>query len=213
MKISQIDIQKLLSDIALGAPKPEAAEIVDRLLFRGLEDAGQCGDFALVFGSPTCTRRRGPLGASLVLSERAEFLLLSGGKALPGLKITEAEAMKAAALEAGVPENKIFIENASMFTHENVSFSAELMKKIITGRPLRILAVTSGYHMRRAMLNFSHFLDCFPTGSEFYPCPAESEHAGRESWSLTQKGRDIVSQQCRSLYEYVGLGYLPDIEI
>lgn len=212
MKISQINIQPLLEDIASGMPQASTIGMVERLLFHGLEDTGAAGDFVMVFGSPTCTRYRAPLGARLLLSGRAGFLLLTGGKELPGTQTTEAEAMKSVALAEGVAEERILLENASLFTHENVRFSIDIMKQALPGRPWHILAVTSGYHMRRVMLNFQHYWDDFPAGSTVSPCPAASDCARKENWSLTEKGRGIIARQCRALYRYVQLGYLPDID-
>lgn len=212
MKISQIDIQALLAGIAAGGQDQITARVVDRLLFEGLEDAGESGDFALVFGSPTCTHYRAPKGAALVLQDRARFVLLSGGKQLPGKENTEAEAMRQAVLSKGVAQNQILLENRSMFTHENVEYSAEIMKQTMPHRAFRVLAVTSEYHMRRAMMNFLHYRSLFPQGTVFYPCPAPSSHAQRRNWFQTEKGREIVARECHSLYNYMKLGYLPDVE-
>lgn len=212
MRISQIDIQALLSGIAAGGQDQTTAMVVDHLLFAGLEDTGKSGDFALVFGSPTCTHYRAPTGAALVLQGRAHFLLLSGGKQIPGERNTEAEAMEEAVLSKGVPGRQVLLENRSMFTHENVEYSADIMKNTIPDKAFRVLAVTSEYHMRRAMLNFLHYRRLFPKGTEIYPCPAPSCHARRDNWFQTEKGRGIIARECRSLYNYMQLGYLPDVE-
>lgn len=102
MKISQLDIQALLRGIAAGGRDELTARTVDRLLFAGLEDKGESGEFALVLGCPTCTRHRAPKGAELVLQGRARFAVLSGGKQIPGEVYTEAQAMEQTLLSLGV---------------------------------------------------------------------------------------------------------------
>jgi len=65
--------------------------------------------------------------------------------------LREAEVMKAIAVDNGVPERDIFLEESAANTRENVVHT----KAILDAHGWRrILLVSSPYHMRRAMLTF-----------------------------------------------------------
>lgn len=209
MLISELKIKRIVSELQTGDVSDYTFDIVNRLLF-SVFDSGRQGDFIMVFGSPTCTLRRAPKAAELYLNGRAGKIILSGGRMIEEMQLTEAQAMKKTLCGMGVPENAIFLENKSMFTHENVEYSAATMNEISHGKPYHILAVSSEYHMRRVMMNFEHYKACFPAGASWSACPARSESAARENWHKTEKGRRIVAQQCSAIFEYVQNGYLPD---
>lgn len=62
----------------------------------------------------------------------------------------------------GVPQEKIFIEDESLNTTQNAIFSAKILREKNFQKPL---VVTSAFHMRRAVLNFSR------QGFEIIPYP------------------------------------------
>lgn len=212
MKISQLNPDLFLKDILCENPSYSTVELVNKILFYGIEDKGNIGDFVLVFGSPTCLKHRAPKGINLLLEHRANYVVLSGGKRIPNSTFTESQAMNHLFENSGIPKEHIFIENKSMYTHENVIFSAEIMRQKMHNQPFQILAVTSENHMRRVMLNFQHYHKLFPIGTKFYSCPSYSSNSGHENWMKTEKGRKIVARECQSLYNYVKLGYLSDFE-
>ena len=79
-------------------------------------------------------------------------LLIMSGAAADKTGLSNAEAMKRRALSQGVPDKNIIIEDHSETTKQN----AVEVKSVITARKMkRIILVTSGYHMRRAQLEFS----------------------------------------------------------
>ena len=64
--------------------------------------------------------------------------------------ISEAECIKKYLVEMGIDENRIYIENKSVNTNENISFSAEIIKK--NGLNENMAIVTDGFHEMRAAL-------------------------------------------------------------
>ena len=80
-------------------------------------------------------------------------VLASGGDAMAN-GISEAEAMTHALEDLGVPIRDLQQENLSRNTFQNAKFSREF---ILTGKFDQVYLVTSGFHMRRARLYFSHF--------------------------------------------------------
>ena len=78
--------------------------------------------------------------------------------------ISEADTMAHELKEIGVTESDIVVESKSNNTFQNAQFSSTILQS--QGFDLALL-VTSGVHMSRALLYFSHFMD--------KPVPAPSE--------------------------------------
>ena len=64
--------------------------------------------------------------------------------------ISEAECIKEYLVDMGIDESRIFIENKSVNTNENIKFSAEIIKK--NGLNENMAIVTDGFHEMRAAL-------------------------------------------------------------
>ena len=78
-------------------------------------------------------------------------LIIFSGAALDTTGPSNAQAMRSQALKQGVPDEAILIEEFSRNTAENAANTA----RFIADRDLsRIILVTSGYHQRRASLEF-----------------------------------------------------------
>lgn len=94
-------------------------------------------------------------------------IILSGGN-IEG-KLTDSKAMHNTLQEIGVEGKYLIEENKSRDTHENAFYTFEICKK----RGFKkIILVTSGYHMKRAVKNFNK------TGMEVLPYPADSKFSG-----------------------------------
>ena len=134
------------------------------------------------------TRARVAWAAELHREGLGERLVVSGGPRRPG-RPPSGPAMKALAVEHGVPEERIAIEGHSSRTAENAEEVASL---ILSRGDASILLVTSALHMRRAELCFrKQGLD---VGAA--PVPRiDGEPPERAS---------VVSQ---ALHEYLGLLY------
>lgn len=97
--------------------------------------------------------------------------ILSGGQG-PDENISEAQCMYNLITEAGIEGNRLYIEDKSTSTDENISFS----KKIIDDNNLsgEIIVVSSEYHLKRAkMICKKNGLtaSAIPAGSSFYSLP------------------------------------------
>jgi uncharacterized SAM-binding protein YcdF (DUF218 family) len=110
---------------------------------------------AIVVVSGGDTQARTGFGIELFKRGWADYLVLSGA-ALDTSGPSNAAAMKLQAQGAGVPEESILIDEESMNTQEN----AEKTKSIIQDRNVHdVILVTSGYHQRRASLEFNKIAD------------------------------------------------------
>lgn len=98
-------------------------------------------------------------------------ILVSGGTgSLQRPDLTEANALLKVLQLFGVPEADIIIEKASRNTHENASYSAEILNDSFPNG--RFLLITSAFHLRRAEACFEKVgiaTDTFST--DFYTHP------------------------------------------
>ncbi|MBI2056319.1 MAG: YdcF family protein [Candidatus Sungbacteria bacterium] len=94
--------------------------------------------------------------AELFLKNWALFIIFSGGRGWltpEEWKDAEADMFKKRALEMGVPEDKILVENKSTNTGENIQFVKELL--VSHGLdPQKIILVQKPYMERRAYATF-----------------------------------------------------------
>jgi uncharacterized SAM-binding protein YcdF (DUF218 family) len=90
-------------------------------------------------------------------------IIISGGDA-SRTGVTEAEDYRGEMLRLGVEDSDIVPEGRSLNTFQNAEFTEEILR----GQPFdKLFLVTSGLHLRRALLYFGHF-GVYPT-----PCAAD----------------------------------------
>lgn len=188
-------------------------DVIDRLLFEGLDDNGASVDCIIVLGSIKAAEYRVPAAAEAFFSGRSEKILLCGGKvrSFSGESMTEADNMYQKALALGVPEANIMIEKSSQNTIENILCSLlELQRSMWLNRVKSVLLVTTTYHMRRS-LHIAKYL--FPAHISVYPCPADDTTTKRDNWMNTPKGVDRVTKEVLKIVSCVNSGVIPDFEI
>lgn len=188
-------------------------EVIDKLLFQGLEDTGENADCIIVLGSIKAAKYRVPVAVDIYKTGRASKLLLCGGKLrdFPDGKYSEAEHMYKAALELGVAEEDIILENLSQNTVENIRFAlVELQRAFTLNKVRRVLLVTTAYHMRRS-LAIARYL--FPDHIEIIPCPANDNNTRRDNWMNTPVGVERVKSEAMKIVSSVMGGIIPDFEI
>jgi uncharacterized SAM-binding protein YcdF (DUF218 family) len=131
-------------------------------------------------------------GLQLYRHARADTVLLSGSD--------QAREMAGRLQEQGVPASALIIEDVSGNTHQNALYSAVLLKR---KKLLRILLVTSGIHMTRAMASFNR------QGLTVIPAQAFNDEDGFESTRYPWwPQRAALSLSVHCLREYLGFwGY------
>ena len=188
-------------------------EIIDRLLFQGLEDTGEKADCIIVLGSSKAAKYRVPVAVDAYKAERASKIMLCGGKIrdFSSQKYSEAEHMRKAALESGIAEENLILENSSQDTVENILFAlTELQRAFWLNKVHRVLLVTTAYHMRRS-LAIARYL--FPEHIAVIPCPANDTGTRRDNWMNTLEGTLRVKAEAMKIVSYVTNGVIPDFEI
>lgn len=188
-------------------------EVIDKLLFQGLEDSNENADCIIVLGSMKASKYRIPVAVDAYHADRSKKLLLCGGKSrnFPSGTYSEAEHMRKTALELGVNEKDIILENTSQNTIENILYSlVELQRSFWLNKIHSVLLVTTAYHMRRSMA-IARYL--FPKHISIIPCPANDTNTRRENWMNTPVGIERVQRESMKIVQYVVEGVIPDFEI
>ncbi len=188
-------------------------DVVDRLLFEGLNDNGASVDCIIVLGSIKAAKYRVPVAAKVFFSGRSEKIMLCGGKIrnFSGERMAEADNMYKKALELGIPETSLIIEKSSQNTIENILCSLlELQRSMWLNRVKSVLLVTTTYHMRRS-LHIARYL--FPSHISVYPCPADDTTTKRDNWMNTPEGIDRAKEEALNIVRCVNNKVFPDFEI
>ena len=188
-------------------------EVIDKLLFDGLEDPGENADCIIVLGSVKAAKYRVPVAVDAYKTGRANKIMLCGGKLrdFPEGTYSEAEYMYQATLAYGVSEESIILENSSQNTVENILFALiELQRAICLNNVHKVLLVTTAYHMRRS-LAVARYL--FPDHITVIPCPANDTNTRRDNWINTSVGAERAKNEALKIVQYVNHGVIPDFEI
>lgn len=155
------------------------------------KDQTQKADAAIVLGTAVWGDEPSPVfkerirhGIWLYEKQYVDFLIFTGGKA-EGQKYSEAEVARKFAIENGVPENKIFAEEKSTITDENLLFSKPILEK---EHFKKVLLVSDPLHMKRAMTmavnqNINAYSSPTPT-SKYQSFAPKSGFAFREAFFL-----------------------------
>jgi len=135
---------------------------------------------AIVVVSGGDTRARTAAGIDLYNQGWAEYLVLSGA-ALDKSGPSNAAAMKLQAEEAGIPTDAILVDEEAMNTQQNAENTRSIFKERSFGD---VILVTSGYHQRRASLEFNKRAD--DTVIRNYPVVSDKDWDWY--WWLTPRG-------------------------
>lgn len=135
---------------------------------------------AVVVVSGGDTQARTSAGINLYKNGWANVLILSGA-AQDKTGPSNAEAMKLQSIQAGVPANAIIIDEQAESTQQN----AENTKTIFSEHNYKnVILVTSGYHQRRADLEFTKHTQGVTIRN--YPVTQDSDWGW--FWWLTPRG-------------------------
>ena len=88
--------------------------------------------------------------------KKVKKIFLTGGSGqLLHQDDTEADKVKPALINLGIPENDIIVESLSRNTHENAEYTSDWLKKYDS--TATCILITSAFHMRRAMGCFKKY--------------------------------------------------------
>ena len=150
-------------------PKQPAGDVIVML------GGGAMKDTQDVSGSGTLTSAAASrlLTTVRLYQELRVPILLSGGQVFADSG-AEAEIARRILLSMGVPEKDIIVENRSLNTTQNATYSAEIIRQQRFKRPL---LVTSAFHMPRSMLCFTkQGIDALAYPTDYQVNPRGSFH-------------------------------------
>ncbi len=102
--------------------------------------------------TPSLTLRTRIDAAAAYLEEHPDVpVVLSGGQG-PGEAITEAECMRRALVRRGADESRLYPEERSTSTQENLRYSRAILEELGVDPAQRVAIVTSDFHLCRARL-------------------------------------------------------------
>ena len=188
-------------------------EIIDRLLFEGLEDTGENVDCIIVLGSIKATKYRVPVAINAYNAGRAKKIMLCGGalRMFPDGEFIEAEHMYKRVIELGIPKENIILEKNSQSTVENILCAmVELQRTFWLNNVKKVLLVTTTYHMRRSLAIASYL---FPIHIDVVPCPANDNNTNRYNWMNSSEGIERAKGEALNIVRCVKNGVIPDFEI
>lgn len=144
----------------------------------GNEDNNRKADAAIVLGAAAWGNKPSPVlrerlnhAIGLYKSGRCNFLIFTGGKGFPN-EPGESVISRRYAVKQGIPESKIFIENESKNTFENIKNAV----KIADNKKLKsFFIVSDSYHLKRASVIAKQY------GLEVYPSATTTSMF--KSWS------------------------------
>lgn len=123
-------------------------------------------------------------GITLLKDDYASYLVLSGAAYDDGT--SNAASMRLFALQSGVPDEQILLDEDSLNTYEN-AFDVE---KILKEHNLKkIILVTSSYHQRRAYNTFKYVLG---DENEIINVPAKPDFWDASLWWKNDKSKHLV---------------------
>lgn len=178
------------------------------LLYKNLVDDHEIGDLIFVPGSNKAVEYRLPKAVQLYNEGRAKKILFSGGVMWEGTNLTEAHLLKQKAIEQGVTEKDILVEDISLHTKENVLASLLILDRAFNLHHIkRILVVTTTYHMRRLYLTLKTYM---PDWIEYSCCPVNDQTTKVDNWYKYSYGRQRVENETSKLIKYVKEGIIVD---
>ncbi len=193
--------------------KDLTVEVIDKLLFQGIEDTGEDADCIIVLGSAKAARYRVPAAVNAYSAGRARKMILCGGAMLdfPSGRCSEAEYMYRAVLEFGVDKENVIREGSSQNTVENILFAMiELQRAFGLNNVRKVLLVTAAYHMRRSLAIARYLL---PEHIAVIPCPANDTNTRRDNWMNTPVGIKRAKGEAVNLINCAVNGTIRDFEI
>lgn len=103
--------------------------------------------------------------------------VLSGGQG-PGEDITEALCMYRELVKRGISEDRLYMEDKSTSTRENIAFSKEIIEK--EGLNTKVAVISNNFHLYRASLSVNDAGLEFYSVSAFTPYPLLGIYVMRE---------------------------------
>ena len=173
--------------LQLSAPAQTADAIV--VFAGGVGESGKAG---------VGVQERVGQAVNLYRAGHAPKLIFSSGYVFT---LREAEVMKAIAVSNGVPADAILLEEQAANTHQNVTFTRQLLDQ---HQWRRILLVSSPYHMRRAVWTWHKLAPAI----EVVPTPVPESQFYTHEWGASLEQIRGIAHEYAALASYWWKGWV-----
>lgn len=186
---------------------------IDNIIFQGIKDEFVFCKYAIIFGSPDYQEHRVKEAVRLYKDKRAKKLIFMGGigreTEISKRNETEAIQMKRMALERGVLEEDIIIEDKSTTTIENCLNVATILEKEL--KDLKdIILVSSEWHLKRCLAIAMKYIS---PDIRYSFGIANDGIADRENWKKSEQGHRIVLREIAILAKHAKQERIYDLDI
>ncbi len=202
MKLSEITKETLTDDD------------IQKIVYENINDNGKRTIYGLVFGNSMLINERVRTAVDAYRNNRIKKIIFSGGS--NGISnqdndtIPEAVKMKNLAIELGVNEEDILIDDTSNNSFENVENSFNL---IGNENISSIAIITSEFHLKRCMAIIKKQ---FPN-LEIILIPSKDGFSDSNNWFLSDNswnsGRSLATYEANLLIRYAKENKIADIDI
>lgn len=202
MKLSEINKETLTDDD------------IQKIVYENIDDNGKSTIYGLVFGNSMLINERVRTAVSAYKNNRIKKIIFSGGS--NGISnqnndvIPEAIKMKKLAIDLGVDEEDILIDDTSNNSFENVENSFNL---ISDENISSIAIITSEFHLKRCMAIIKKK---FPN-LEVILIPSKDGFSDSNNWFLSDNtwnsGRSLATYEANLLIRYAKENKIADINI
>lgn len=212
MRLSELDLDAL--KVKENATSIYSDEEITSIIFDNVYDDGLYNEWCIVFGNSNQIEERIKTTIEAYKNRRFSKIVLCGGtKGISNIDktsdISEASRIKKGLLEAGIPEDIIFLEETSENTFENIDNALKIISSDINS----VSIITGEYHIKRVTLAFNKK---YPN-IKVTTIPSYDSYADKDNWykgtNEWNSGRCIVIWERNLLTKYAKEGKIADIEI
>lgn len=202
MKLSEITKETLTDDD------------IQKIVYENIYDSGKSCIYGLVFGNSMLINERVSTAINAYKNNRIKKIIFSGGSngisSQDNDTVPEAIKMKKLAIELGVNEEDILIDDTSNNSFENVENSFNLIcNKNISS----IAIITSEFHLKRCMAIINKR---FPN-LEVILIPSKDGFSDSNNWFMSDNtwnsGRNLATYEAKLLIRYAKEKKIADIDI
>ncbi len=201
MRLSQIQTDRNFTD-----------DEIQQIVYSCIDDSGLNTEFGLVFGNSLLIKERVNAAFEAYKTGRIKKVIFSGGK--NGISnqnkdsIPEAIKMKNLAVQLGIKEEDILIEDKSNNSFENVDNSFSIIGNINS-----VAVITSEFHLKRCMAIIKKR---FPN-VEVILISAKDGFTDSDNWFLSDNswnsGRSLATYEANLLVKYAKENKIEDVDI
>lgn len=132
--------------------------IVEGIIIKnGMASSKPNADYVIILGAkvngtvPSKTLRSRVYGTKEYLEKNKNTKVIVSGGQGNGEDVTEAFAMKELLINMGISENRIYMEEKSTNTEENIRFSKAIIEQQMKKKQYEVVIATSDFHMYRGI--------------------------------------------------------------